>query len=481
MEDTHGDGRGGGTRMSWYRRTHEQLWTDKWVRTLKPERKLLWLYLLTGTQTNGIGLHTFKVAEAAEDLGFSKKKVLEALEDFAKIQRICWDRDSNLVWIPKWIRYNAPDGPNQVKFYEKAISAFLPHPFARALRILLVAACQDKQWAKRILTPHLALFIRDDLRCRYCQKVPERIDDLVVDTPNPDAGTSEKFDWERNVTACQSCVLRKTDGNSAGIGSGFVAGFHFSIAKATAKLIANAELRERVRKLCDGLPSEFADIEDIAGVAALGTGATNSGNGFGTLLEPFRIQETVNRKQEAGSSKQEAGKRGWENPRLASGDSAAPAPGDGDEERGKVTEIGPLRSTAGPSPAGRPVLPGRTSRAEGTSGSRLLGGGPRQHGARRRVREREPEDEVEGRGLRVPTALSRALLGGGTCAIGVTQRIRSPARAASPAPAGRTSSAAPAARTCPHTAGARACCRRSTAKGPTPTRPHARWTRLTTA
>jgi hypothetical protein len=327
--------------MSWYRRTHEQLWTDKWVRTLKPERKLLWLYLLTGTQTNGIGLHTFKVAEAAEDLGFSKKKVLEALEDFAKIQRICWDRDSNLVWIPKWIRYNAPDGPNQVKFYEKAISAFLPHPFARALRILLVAACQDKQWAKRILTPHLALFIRDDLRCRYCQKVPERIDDLVVDTPNPDAGTSEKFDWERNVTACQSCVLRKTDGNSAGIGSGFVAGFHFSIAKATAKLIANAELRERVRKLCDGLPSEFADIEDIAGVAALGTGATNSGNGFGTLLEPFRIQETVNRKQEAGSSKQEAGKRGWENPRLASGDSAAPAPGDGDEERGKVTEIGP--------------------------------------------------------------------------------------------------------------------------------------------
>lgn len=100
-----------------YSRVNRRLWGDRRFRALSappPNARDLWLYLLTCPTTSPIpGVLPLRVSTIAEDLGWASTHVLglwHELEGMAVL-----DAESGLVWLPKAVRHDPPQGPNHVK------------------------------------------------------------------------------------------------------------------------------------------------------------------------------------------------------------------------------------------------------------------------------------------------------------------------------------------------------------------------------
>lgn len=95
-----------------YRKIYTRLWLHPGFLALNDAEKVVAFYLLTGTQSNRIGLYRLSPSVAAEDLGTS-------LEAFRKrLARVCtslgWLFDSKLrvFYIPSFLRWNPPVNKN---------------------------------------------------------------------------------------------------------------------------------------------------------------------------------------------------------------------------------------------------------------------------------------------------------------------------------------------------------------------------------
>jgi len=98
-----------------YRRVYVRLWRHPAFRRLSPAAKNLTLYLLTGPQTNRIGLFPLSLATATEDLQLSRKTILRAM---AKTQAgFGWRFDvrAGVFYVSSWWRWNPPENANVLK------------------------------------------------------------------------------------------------------------------------------------------------------------------------------------------------------------------------------------------------------------------------------------------------------------------------------------------------------------------------------
>lgn len=92
-------------------------WISGDFRTLTPNGKLLWLYLLTGPIRMPIpGIYRAGVGSCTDDLGWSSdvfKKSFKELEQ-RDMARANWN--VNVIYLPKWLKYNRPpSNPNVMK------------------------------------------------------------------------------------------------------------------------------------------------------------------------------------------------------------------------------------------------------------------------------------------------------------------------------------------------------------------------------
>ena len=109
-----------------YRKLFPRLWRDPDFRRLKPSTRELVLYLLSGPQTNSIGLFHFSVATAAEDLGVSVDTLRKGLADIGTTFDWRFDAEARVFYIPSWWRWNEPENPNVLKGNLKALSEIPP-------------------------------------------------------------------------------------------------------------------------------------------------------------------------------------------------------------------------------------------------------------------------------------------------------------------------------------------------------------------
>ncbi len=116
-----------------YRKVSPRVWRDEKFARLTPAQKLLYLYAITGPQSNRIGLGVFSPAMAAEDLGFDAPHLTHSegveggvppplresfAEAFAKVRNMFdwgWDPTTRVLFIPKWFVYNPPEAANNLK------------------------------------------------------------------------------------------------------------------------------------------------------------------------------------------------------------------------------------------------------------------------------------------------------------------------------------------------------------------------------
>lgn len=105
-----------------YRKIYPRVWRHPGFLALKPSARELVLYLLSGPQTNAIGLFHFSVATAAEDLGVSVETLRKGLADVGATFGWFYDADARVIYIPSWWRWNKPENQNVLSGNLKALS-----------------------------------------------------------------------------------------------------------------------------------------------------------------------------------------------------------------------------------------------------------------------------------------------------------------------------------------------------------------------
>lgn len=89
-----------------YRKVFVRMWRHPAFICLSDAEKALALYLLTGPQTNRLGLYCLSIATAAEDLrtlpGTLKKRLIKVCEAFGWV----FDSRSRVFYIPSWFKWN---------------------------------------------------------------------------------------------------------------------------------------------------------------------------------------------------------------------------------------------------------------------------------------------------------------------------------------------------------------------------------------
>jgi hypothetical protein len=126
--------------ISRYRKLYPRIWRHPGFQKLKPTARELALYLLTGPQTNGLGLFYFSIGTACEDLNVGRETFLERLADVQSTFGWFYDADARVMFLPSWWRWNRPENENVLKGILKALNEIPPcalvESFARNLETL---------------------------------------------------------------------------------------------------------------------------------------------------------------------------------------------------------------------------------------------------------------------------------------------------------------------------------------------------------
>lgn len=106
----------------WYRTLNVGLWGDAKFRRLSWRAKLLFIYLLTGSHTDGLpGLYAVGAAALAEELGQSVEELRAAFEELRSLGMALADWDARVVLLPNAIRHQPPNNPNHVASWMKML------------------------------------------------------------------------------------------------------------------------------------------------------------------------------------------------------------------------------------------------------------------------------------------------------------------------------------------------------------------------
>lgn len=91
-----------------YRKVYTRLWTNREFQALNDSHKVAALYLLSGPQTNRIGLFRLSLGEAGEDLGVSVAMIRTRVDHVCRSFDWHFDHGSKVIWIPTWWTFNPP-------------------------------------------------------------------------------------------------------------------------------------------------------------------------------------------------------------------------------------------------------------------------------------------------------------------------------------------------------------------------------------
>lgn len=97
--------------MAEYRKVATKTWADPWVFSLKPEQKLIWLWLITNDHGNAAGIYQIPTPFIAFETGVPQDEVEAALQAFHEAGKIMWDAATATIWVKKMRAYQASASP----------------------------------------------------------------------------------------------------------------------------------------------------------------------------------------------------------------------------------------------------------------------------------------------------------------------------------------------------------------------------------
>lgn len=109
--------------MRSYGKVYSTFWSDQRTATLSDRGKVMALYLLTGPHSNGIGCYRLPIGYVSEDLQWSAETVSETLSELLAVGFVDRCETTGWVFIPRFLRHNAPENPNVCKSLVPLIEA----------------------------------------------------------------------------------------------------------------------------------------------------------------------------------------------------------------------------------------------------------------------------------------------------------------------------------------------------------------------
>jgi hypothetical protein len=109
-----------------YRRLYVRLWRHPGFAQLTDTERLLALYVLTGPQSNRIGIYNFSIATASEQLGTVPQTLTKRLATVAVTFGWLFDASARVLYVPSWWRFNTPENANVLKGNLKDLNELPP-------------------------------------------------------------------------------------------------------------------------------------------------------------------------------------------------------------------------------------------------------------------------------------------------------------------------------------------------------------------
>jgi hypothetical protein len=92
--------------MANYRQLHSRMWSsDSWFLELKPEHKLLFIYLFSNERSSVCGLYEIPIRIISFETGLDRSVVQSGFEVFIKADKIKYDFDAGVIWVKKMLQY----------------------------------------------------------------------------------------------------------------------------------------------------------------------------------------------------------------------------------------------------------------------------------------------------------------------------------------------------------------------------------------
>jgi hypothetical protein len=206
--------------MGRYRKIDPRIWNDEKFRTLSDRAKLAFILILTHPTMTCLGAMRGTVNGLAAELGWKPNAMREAIGETVRTGMIELNSEAAYIGVPRFLRYNEPEGPNSVtKAWVNALDLVPECEEKRAL----IERCRDYLRARssefrnningpiwRLLSDAKLDGIRDAIpegNLEPCsiqeQEQEQEIErELTLLSPNGDRATPEKLVelWNQVVT-----------------------------------------------------------------------------------------------------------------------------------------------------------------------------------------------------------------------------------------------------------------------------------------
>ncbi len=100
--------------MARYRKVDPRIWNDQKFRALTDDGKLAFLFVLTHPQMTSLGAMRGTVTGLAEELGWPPQRMADAISDAIRHGMVVVNAKACFMGLPKFLKYNEPEGPNSV-------------------------------------------------------------------------------------------------------------------------------------------------------------------------------------------------------------------------------------------------------------------------------------------------------------------------------------------------------------------------------
>lgn len=118
--------------MATQRYISTSFWDDRWIRSINPADRYLYLYLMTNPLTNIAGIYEITVDRIAFDTGYDERTLRPMLERFAKAGKAYHHNDEWII-IPRWPRHQKITKRSNIKTGIDAILLDLPEDVYRTV------------------------------------------------------------------------------------------------------------------------------------------------------------------------------------------------------------------------------------------------------------------------------------------------------------------------------------------------------------
>ena len=101
--------------MARYRKIDTRIWNDRKFRELDDKSKLAFFLVLTHPDTNQLGMLRSRSVALAMELGWHPDVMSDAILALCRMGMLMVDDKAGFIFIPNFLKYNTPNGPNAVK------------------------------------------------------------------------------------------------------------------------------------------------------------------------------------------------------------------------------------------------------------------------------------------------------------------------------------------------------------------------------